>query len=205
MPLLEPIEIGLCLTDPVYGVEGGHGGQLRDYRKAEYDADFEDTPEYVKDVVVPAIHKCLLISKTTVITPGTRCCFLYPQPDDMGCFFQPASARIGKFGFQNFQPILYYGRYLNAGKGSLQTGITLTQVAENNGHPCPKPYKAWSWLLEHHSIIGETVLDPFCGSGTTLVAAKRLNRKAIGIEISEKYCEIAVNRLRQQELFSGAS
>lgn len=65
-------------------------------------------------------------------------------------------------------------------------------------HPSPKPLAVVIWFLER--LGGNLILDPFMGSGTTLVAAKALGRKAIGIEIEEKYCEIAVNRLRQQVL-----
>jgi len=66
-------------------------------------------------------------------------------------------------------------------------------------HPTEKPIALLTTILEYGSE-GQ-ILDPFMGSGTTLVAAQRLGRKAIGIEIEERYCEIAVNRLAQRELF----
>jgi len=62
-------------------------------------------------------------------------------------------------------------------------------------HPAVFPVGFADYLIR--SYPGVLILDPFMGSGTTLVAAKELGRKAIGIEIEEKYCEIAVNRLRQ--------
>lgn len=67
-------------------------------------------------------------------------------------------------------------------------------------HPTQKPLELLNWCVGQYSKEGHTILDPFMGSGTTLRAAKDLGRKAIGIEIEEKYCEIAVERLRQEVL-----
>ena len=66
-------------------------------------------------------------------------------------------------------------------------------------HPTMKPIALMQWCLGFLPDA-ETILDPFMGSGTTLRAAKDLRRKAIGIELEEKYCEIAVKRLRQEVL-----
>jgi site-specific DNA-methyltransferase (adenine-specific) len=69
---------------------------------------------------------------------------------------------------------------------------------ETGLHPTQKPEKLFSYLCATYSNPRDIVLDPFCGSGTTLKAAKALGRKAIGIEIEEKYCEIAAKRLSQE-------
>ena len=70
-------------------------------------------------------------------------------------------------------------------------------------HPTQKPERVMSWCmtLRWTKDYG-SVLDPYMGSGSTLVAAKNLGRRAIGIELEERYCEIAVKRLRQGYLFA---
>ena len=68
---------------------------------------------------------------------------------------------------------------------------------EKTEHPCPVPEALVSRLINLTAENNATILDPFLGSGTTAYCAKKLNRKCIGIEIEEKYCEIAANRCRQ--------
>lgn len=70
-------------------------------------------------------------------------------------------------------------------------------VKHGRVHPTQKPESLMRELVTLYSDEGETILDPFMGSGTTLIEAKRRGRKAIGIELEEKYCEIAATRLQQ--------
>ena len=79
-------------------------------------------------------------------------------------------------------------------------GFTRESERHEHYHPAQKPVALMRWVLEHKWIPAGLVLDPFMGSGTTLRAAKDLGRKAIGIEIEEKYCEIAAKRLAQEVL-----
>jgi site-specific DNA-methyltransferase (adenine-specific) len=72
-------------------------------------------------------------------------------------------------------------------------------LREACGHPCPKPVELMAELVEQFTDLGELVLDPFVGSGTTGVACLRLGRRFIGIERDAKYHAVAVERLRAEE------
>ena len=71
-----------------------------------------------------------------------------------------------------------------------------------HGHPNEKPTAVMYRVISVSSAVGETVVDPFSGSGSTLVAARDMGRRAIGIEIEERWCEIAAKRLAQGILFT---
>lgn len=188
----------LLLTDPPYGINGGRGSTSKERNKGAYTDCFEDTPENIRDCVVPVINKCLFICKGGILTPGNRCFSLYPQPDSFGCFYQPASVGMQSWGNCDAQPIFYYGKSVMAGKNmGRPCSFTLTERPSCKSHPCSKPIKAWSKLVELHTESNHVILDPFAGSGTTGVAAKLLNRKCTLIEKEEKYCEISARRLSQ--------
>jgi DNA modification methylase len=200
LPQLEPVD--LVLTDPPYGVSGEQNSKTRDSLKKNDYISFVDSVEYVKAVILPAFTSALLQTKRAIITPGNRCVTLYPIPDSFGCFYQPASVGLQPWGRADAQPILYYGKFPRSSMlipGS-KCSYVLTESPIVNGHPCPKPLNAWRMLITHGTLDGDTILDPFTGSGTTLVAAKEQGLKAIGIEICEAYCEIAARRVQATQV-----
>lgn len=85
--------------------------------------------------------------------------------------------------------------------GGGRSAVWHTKIEKNNALvPGQKPLPLIQSFIDLFSDYGETVLDPFMGSGTTLRAAKDLGRRAIGIEIEERYCEIAAKRCAQEVL-----
>lgn len=84
--------------------------------------------------------------------------------------------------------------------GGGRHSVFVENKVNNNQHPTEKPQRLMADLIRFFVGRDALVVDPFMGSGTTLVAAKYSGRRAIGIELEEKYCEIAANRLRQETL-----
>lgn len=66
------------------------------------------------------------------------------------------------------------------------------------GHPAPFPVELPRRCIKLFSFVGDTILDPFLGSGSTLIAASMHKRRGIGVDIDEKYCDIAIKRLRRE-------
>jgi site-specific DNA-methyltransferase (adenine-specific)/modification methylase len=196
-------KVDAVITDPPYGVMLGEvkNGQAIEKAQQAYES-FSDTPEYIRDVCVPATILALDRAQRGLVTPGNRNTFLYPPPEDWGVWYNPAGTGRGRWGFILAQPIFYYGKDPRAGTGSFSASIwglnSSVSDIKNTEHPCPKPLSFMKWAVGKVSIVeGETILDPFMGSGTTGVAAIHLGRKFIGIEIEPKYFDIACRRIEQ--------
>lgn len=208
LPFLEPVD--LVLTDPPYeqskndGGIGARGGRAKMRTIIRNDLSEFDCEEYT-DLLIGAaqpanayvfssrlnlrewlnvIHArrlnfdLLALSKNNPIPAANNC---YLSDSEQCVFFRGKGAH-----FNNDQPYSYYFKIKR-----------ISVKPSQYGHPTEKPLPVIQQMMAVSTVGGGTVLDPFMGSGTTLVAAKNLGRKAIGIEIEEKYCEMAVKRISQ--------
>jgi site-specific DNA-methyltransferase (adenine-specific) len=202
--ILPTMSADAMVTDPPYGVALAGKSTKWTPRSGVGYASHDDTAEAVERDVIPTVA-AVVYRMRSVVTPGVRMMWRYPEPTTTGAIYYPSGAGPGRWGFVCWQPIFYYGKcpYLAAGMGSRPDSFSTTEAAEANGHPVPKPIKTMRWLVAKATLPGQVVLDPFMGSGTTLRAAKDLGRRAIGIEIDERYCEIAARRMGQEVMDFG--
>lgn len=194
--------VDAVVTDPPYGI--GFTGKTTKHTDNRGRDTYLDTPENFFDVVLPGVKSALSKADRAAVFSGITRLADYPLPSDIGGITCPNGGGRSSWGFGCYHPILYYGTspYLAKGLGSRPTatsmyhpGMHVTGEADI-GHPCPKPIAFMLWAVQTATLPGQSILDPFMGSGTTGVAAVKLGRKFIGIEIEPKYFDIACRRVQ---------
>ena len=184
MPMLEPVD--LVLTDPPYGIGGVWvGGKNHGWSTTEIEKDGRNAWD-----LKPPRKECFdllrRISSNQIVwggnyfdLPVSRCWLLWVKPERG---FTLAEAEMAWTSADNVIRVFDRHRHTT-----------------NRKHPTQKPINLFIWCLEiSWAKKAKTILDPFIGSGTTAIACERLNRRWIGIEIEEKYCEIAAKRIEKE-------
>ncbi len=196
--ILPRLEFDMVLTDPPYGLE---------FPYLSYQDSLVNLQSLIK-----ATFGSLRRAKRCLVSPGVTNCFLWPKPDWICSAIWDTTGSYGKCGVSQWFPILFYGKDIDgfgAVNGQIKgdvfrvTGggsVGFQRDGNESEHTCPKPLNLWKKILNRFSEPLETALDPFMGIGTTLLAAKELGRKGIGIELEERYCETAARRMEQEVL-----
>ena len=168
------------ITDPPYGIG-----------KDEWDKQYPSGN----------FHKLYRVAKTVSIMPGQWA--LQECIDEMGASYKGMIAAFNKngmtyspLGFGNWIPVLIAGEKPKQGPDA----FTFVIKDRKNSHASPKPIEFMLKLTQRLTESKDLICDPFLGSGTTAVAAKQLGRRYVGIDTVQKYCDIAIDRLRQREL-----
>jgi DNA modification methylase len=198
------------ITDPPYNVGYHYIGGSDNRSREEYDALIKTclrAPSVVIAYPEVVFHLAALLS----LEPLRSAAWVYPSNT-------PRQFRlISWFGLEGY-PERVQQPYKNPTdarvmrlmeQGKLARGYDWREIPqvknvseEKTEHPCQNPAALMEWVIK--STDADVLIDPFMGSGSTLRAAKDTGRKAIGIEIEERYCEIAADMLRQTPLlFSG--
>lgn len=181
LPTIPDKSFQLAFADPPYWV-GFDYGNLKDTEM-----------EYVEPHFL--VNELLRISNCVLVTPGNSNQYKYPEPNWTIAWNKPASTgRSYLKGYSIWEPVFVYGK---PPKVVWQDAFTAPGGRENDAqfHKCPKPVSLLRWLVDQFSEIGDNVIDPMCGSGTTCKAAFELGRNYLGIEIDPNIVKQSLARL----------
>jgi len=198
LPLLPKVD--LVLTDPPYGIDAGDQRRQLSRGKLALAADYGPNDWDKSPVNWGLLWELLTLGEWSICFGGNyypmppSACWLVWDKDNTGDFADCEMAWTSLPGAVRLKKYRWNGMLQEPG-----------QERNVRQHPTQKPVQVMKWCLDvamkktsPDSIM--TILDPFMGSGTTLRAAKDLQRRCIGIEIEEEYCEIAARRLAQEVL-----
>lgn len=194
-------EADVIVTDPPYGIGwkqhgGGISGKTRGSRRHVGIAG--DTDTTARDAVLsarPDTPAAVFGSWRAAFPDNVRQVLVYQKSPDAGLMGSVTGFRT------DADPIFLVGPWpVRTVRWSsvLRSRVGLQTLQAGSSHPHAKPVDVLARLIE--AAPPGIILDPFMGSGSTLVAAKSLGRRAIGIEIEERYCEIAARRCSQEVL-----
>jgi len=185
----ESCEILAC--DPPYNIGLDYGEETDDAKNAEAYAAFTRT----------WFDAASALTARQIVTPGYKNLAVWLHlfvPYYIAPWVKTNAMTRGKVSrFWCWEPILFFGTQWPRGRANDIFDFPAGMHKDTGGHPCPKPVRLWAELLTQYASEGATVLDPFLGSGTTLVAAERLRRKARCLEIAPAYCDVAILRWEQ--------
>jgi DNA modification methylase len=139
-----------------------------------------------------------LLPERKIVFPGLVKWQEYSRlaPTALGFWFKPGNpAPGGAYQWSEGEPIMSWKVKFSASNVFRETVKKQKNVGD---HPCPKPLGLIAEVIRRCYFKDGVWLDPFVGSGTTLIAAKNLGLSAVGIEQEERYCEIAAGRLEQE-------
>ena len=196
LPFLDRFD--LLLTDPPYGIGESTGktrnssnlATTKDYGASDW--DLAPPRSHLLDSMIEQCEAAIVFGGNYFALPPSRCWLVWDK-DNTG---MRADAELA---WTNRQAAVRLFKWRWNGMIQEHAGVN----KEARVHPTQKPLALMKWCL---SLVpdAKTILDPFMGSGTTLLAARHCGLKAVGIEINREYCEAAVRRLRQSVLdFSG--
>jgi len=178
-------QFDLLLSDPPYGMDYNTDGSRFTLGGRSLPSVFGDKDEF--DAAPWLVHGHVILWGFNHF-PTNLC------PGGALVWVKRSQAAFGKF--LSDAEVAWNSR----GRGVYCYTDTKHAISCQRSHPTEKPVGLMEWCIGL-ADNPQSILDPFMGSGTTLVAAKQLGSKAIGIEISEAYCEIAAKRLAQEQLF----
>lgn len=199
------LDAELLVTDPPYGRawKQGDTGTRRGWISDRHDGIANDGDTSARDAVLAlwGDRPAIVFGDLTLPPPtGVKATLIYDKGASAGF-----TGAVGGYR-RNVEAIYLLGRHPSGlgGRSAVLGTVASTggNLARTTGHPHTKPVDLMATLVE---AAGESVADPFAGSGSTLVAARQLGLKAIGVEIDESYCEVAARRLSQGVLFGAVS
>jgi len=187
--------VDLVLTDPPYGINrdkgfsgaDGFGGKGKPIERKIYKNDNWDSEIPCEDV----FREIFRISKNQIFFGGNF--FAHILPKSTHWIFWDKLQTMPTFGDGELLWTSFQKKSIK--KYTFQFNGLLSASEDVREHPTQKPSELIEWLLRDYGKAGEIILDPFLGSGTTAVAAERLGRRWIGIELEPKYCAIAQTRV----------